>query len=79
MPRTDDTEIQEPSGAEKEPSASDKKADPGDAISDSDEDDGSDVETVNPSEPNQSNKITADQVGVPQTEDRKEKNERRGR
>jgi hypothetical protein len=72
-PRLEDTKIQEPSGVEEEPSASDEKAEPSDVISDSDEDDGSDEETANPSEPNQSNKITAEQDGEPRTEDMKKK------
>jgi hypothetical protein len=70
-PQLEDTEIQEPIGVEEEPSASDEKAEPSDAISDSDEDGGSDEETSNPSEPNQSNKITAEQDGEPRTEDMK--------
>jgi hypothetical protein len=69
----EDTKIHEPSGVEEEPSASDEKAEPSDTISDSDEDDGSDEEAANPSEPNQSNKITAEQDGVPRTEDKKKK------
>jgi hypothetical protein len=40
-------------------------------ISDSDEDDGADEETANPSQPNKTNKTTADQVGEPQTKDQK--------
>jgi hypothetical protein len=38
-PRLEDTKIQEPSEVEEETSASDEKAEPSDAISDSDEDD----------------------------------------
>jgi hypothetical protein len=60
-----DIKIQEPSGLEEEHNASDEKTEPSDAISDNDKDDVSDEETTNPSEPNQSNKITAEQDDVP--------------
>jgi hypothetical protein len=74
-PRLEDTKIQEPSGVEDEPSASDDKTEPSDAVSDSGEDDGSDEETANPSEPNQSNEITAEQHGEPRPEDPKKRSE----
>jgi hypothetical protein len=47
-PRLKDTQIQEPSGVEEEPSVSDKKSEPSDVISDSDEDDGSQPVLVRP-------------------------------
>jgi hypothetical protein len=72
-PRLEDKKIQEPSGVEEQPSASDEKAEPSDAIHESDEDDGSDEKTANPSEPNQSKKITAEQDGEPRLEDTKKK------
>jgi hypothetical protein len=63
--------IQEPSGVEEEPSASDEETEPNDAIRNSDNDVGSDDEIATPSERKKSNKITAEQDDEPQTEDTK--------
>jgi hypothetical protein len=63
--------IQEPSGVEEEPIASDEETEPNDAIKNSDNDVRSDDETSSPSKRNQSNKITAEQDDEPQTEDTK--------
>jgi hypothetical protein len=64
-------QVDDPSGVEEEPSASDEETEPNDAIKNSDNDVGSDDETATPSEPKQSNKITAEQDDEPQTEDTK--------
>jgi hypothetical protein len=45
--------------------ASEEEDEPSDAISNSDEDDGADEATANPSQPNKTNMITGDQVGEP--------------
>jgi hypothetical protein len=50
---------------------SEEEDEPSDAISESDEDDGADEETDNLSQPNKTNKITADQVGEPRMKDQK--------